>query len=162
MDTVEKPGPKKKKLLFIVIALLIVLVGLLLFLFLFSRKTAENGKPTPKTSTKAAAQPATTAPATVPDDLSLITAALVAKTGISASTIDVTLSQQTGNFAKGSVGTKGEETGGGYFLAAKVNGTWVIVYDGQASPDCSVVNPYNFPTSMVPECLDSSGNVVSR
>lgn len=76
--------------------------------------------------------------------------------------IDVTISQKTDTFAKGTVSTKGEETGGGYYLAFKDKGNWYIAYDGQVNPECSQVNPFGFPVSMVPECLDASGNVVTR
>lgn len=39
-----------------------------------------------------------------------------------------------------------------YLLAAKVNGQWLIVADGQGVIDCQVVAQYGFPPSMVPEC----------
>ncbi len=51
---------------------------------------------------------------------------------------------------------------GGYFLAAREGSTWVIVYDGQATPSCAEITPYNFPVDMVPECLDAENNLVVR
>jgi len=96
------------------------------------------------------------------DDLGDLTKALIAKTGIPEGEIDVTLSSGVqGNYAKGLVGTKGEETGGGYFLAYKTSGKWIIAYDGQATPDCKDVEVPGFPKAMVPECMQS-GNVVTR
>lgn len=50
---------------------------------------------------------------------------------------------------------------GGYFLAAREGENWVIIYDGQATPECESVAPYDFPTDMVPECLDAVGNLVT-
>lgn len=96
-----------------------------------------------------------------PDDFSAIRAALVAKTGISQNNIEVSVSQNTGQHAKGTVKDK-SDVGGGYFLAAKVGETWIIVYDGQSQPTCSQINSYFFPKEMVPECLDSNGKVITR
>lgn len=161
---------RKKKLLGLLgAALLLLLFALLLYWYL---NPAETFAPTnsTKTSTSSAAEKKvptesptqTKTPEPVVDDTALITKALVVKTGIAADVIDVTVSTKTDKLAKGLVSAKGEETGGGYFLAAKVNGDWVIVFDGQSTPPCSAVNPYNFPASMVPECVDSSDNIVTR
>lgn len=100
-------------------------------------------------------------PLPLKDDLGDITKALVVKTGIPEDKIDVKLSSQQGNYAKGLVGTKGEETGGGYFLAYKTSEKWIIAYDGQATPDCKTVDPPGFPKTMVPECMQG-GNLVTR
>jgi len=74
----------------------------------------------------------------------------------------VTISEINGNYAKGGIVESTSEVGGGYFIAAKVSGNWVIVYDGQVNPSCSQIAQYNFPKEMVPECLDSKGAVVTR
>ena len=42
-----------------------------------------------------------------------------------------------------------------YFLAVKINGSWIIPFIGQDAPLCVDIEPYNFPISMVPECWDS-------
>lgn len=56
------------------------------------------------------------------------------------------------------------QTGGGYVYAAKdETGTWIIVADGQGSILCDEVNLYDFPASMVSECLDeNSGQLIQR
>jgi hypothetical protein len=76
-----------------------------------------------------------------------IKAALAEHLGVDASTLTVVVGQETGTHARGNVDN-------GYFLAAKVNGNWVIVADGQGAIDCAVVAQYAFPTSVVPECGD--------
>lgn len=96
------------------------------------------------------------------DDAKAIKLALAAKLGTTEANLDVGVTQKDAKHAKGNVKEKTSEVGGGYFLAAKVDGQWVIVYDGQATPNCNQVNPYDFSTDMVPECLDSSGKVVAR
>ena len=162
------PAKKKKLLLLLLLILLLILGALLLWFFLFST-LKENNQPT-KTVQKTASSSAKTATASsasssatpAEDDLTLIKKALVEKTQIAADQINVTISQNDGKYAKGFVGTKGEETGGGYFLAVKVGGVWIIVYDGQANPDCAPINAYAFPVAMVPECLDANGNLVTR
>jgi hypothetical protein len=161
------PEPQKvnrKKLILTLITLLLVALGALLFLYFMNQDSPKSSVNTTKVATKSA--PVATASSEQESTLSdaeLIKKALVVKTGISAETINVAISQNVdGKYAKGTVGVLGEETGGGYFLATKINSEWVIVYDGQATPECSAVNPYNFPVSMVPECLDSAGSVVTR
>jgi len=73
----------------------------------------------------------------------------------------VTISENTGQFAKGGI-KEYEAVGGAYWIAAKTNEGWVCVYDGQSQPTCEQIAPYNFPTDMVPECLDENGKVVER
>ena len=91
----------------------------------------------------------------------LIKQAIYQKTGLNEATADIAVNQNTGTYATGNIKEK-EAVGGAYWLAAKKDGQWVAVYDGQAYPTCAQIAPYNFPISMVPACLDSSNNVVSR
>jgi len=83
-----------------------------------------------------------------PSDEEAIRAALAAHLGANASDLTVTITQNTGAHARGGVDN-------GYFLAAKVDGVWQIVADGQAMPDCAVVAQYGFPPALVPECQDA-------
>ncbi|MCB9009392.1 MAG: hypothetical protein H6656_18875 [Ardenticatenaceae bacterium] len=78
-------------------------------------------------------------------DEAAIQAALGAHLGVDPNALTVIVETNTGTHARGGVDN-------GYFLAAKVNGSWVIVADGQGVIDCDVVAPYGFPASMVPEC----------
>ncbi len=166
----KSAGSKTPLLILVVLVLLVLAAGAYWYFFL--RDSAKTSPTTQKTATTSAetttkTTTTTTEKTAVPetpavDDTALITKALVTKTGIAADVIDVTVSTKTDKLAKGLVSAKGEETGGGYFLAAKVNNDWVIVFDGQSTPPCSSVNPYSFPASMVPECVDSSGNNVTR
>ncbi len=53
--------------------------------------------------------------------------------------------------------------GGGWFLAAEVGGQWVIVDDGNGTVSCEKINPYNFPTTLVPECWsDATQDLIQR
>lgn len=48
-------------------------------------------------------------------------------------------------------------------LAAKVNGTWKLIWDGNGTISCASIDPYNFPVSMVPECWnETTGKSVKR
>lgn len=69
------------------------------------------------------------------------------------SEITVTISQQDENHARGSVlyGQPGAGEGGNY-LAAKVNGNWQLVYDGNGQISCTLVESYNFPAAMISDC----------
>ena len=101
-------------------------------------------------------------PAPTVDDESAIKQAVYTKFNSDATKLNVTVSKIDGNYATGGIVDVGSEVGGGYFLAAKWQGNWVIVYDGQAHPTCAQIAPYNFPVTMVAECLDASGKVVKR
>ncbi len=51
------------------------------------------------------------------------------------------------------------ESGVQTFLAAKdADGEWVLVFEGNEKLLCSEIEPYNFPTEMVPECFDDTLN----
>jgi hypothetical protein len=53
--------------------------------------------------------------------------------------------------ARGSVQFVGEQ-GGGIFLAAKEDGSWKIVVDGNGAYECSFIAQYGFPDEMVSDC----------
>ncbi len=79
--------------------------------------------------------------------------ALVAKHGSNANELNITVSKIVGTHATGGASSTG---GGGMWLAAKVNGTWKLVWDGNGTIGCADIAPYNFPTSMVPECWNDA------
>ena len=55
----------------------------------------------------------------------------------------------------------GDEIAGGWFLAFKEStNNWIIVQDGNGVIMCEIVAPYNFPVSMVPECVDKNGKLI--
>lgn len=100
-------------------------------------------------------------PSPTVDDYSLIKAAVVQKTGIKEDNLELSVSKNTGKFAKGTIKEK-TEAGGAYFLAAKKDGAWIIVYDGQSQPSCQDLTAYDFPNTLAPECLTEKGQVVKR
>ena len=67
--------------------------------------------------------------------------------------INVTISKREGNYLTGGVKFSGEMAGG-YVLAAKVNGVWKIVFDGNGTWTCSAVDVVDFPSTLAPECWD--------
>jgi hypothetical protein len=107
--------------------------------------------------------PPTEEPAALPEptarpeqsDLAEIEAALAQKLGTSIGEIPVAVTQIMDDHALGNVDN-------GYFLAAKQEGNWVIVYDGQAAPPCREVDFYDFPQGMVPECLGADNQLIVR
>ena len=94
--------------------------------------------------------PECSGPSGLISDEDALKAALGAHLGRNVNDLKITVSQNTGSHARGGVEN-------GYFLAAKVNGQWQIVADGQGALDCQIIAQYNFPASMVPECSGSSG-----
>jgi hypothetical protein len=87
---------------------------------------------------------------------SVIKTALIAKHGQNAAELNISVSKIEGFFAQGGASAQG---GGGMWFAAKVNGEWKLVWDGNGTIQCSDLKDYpTFPTSMIPECLDTSTN----
>ncbi|MFI5265661.1 MAG: hypothetical protein ACHQT7_02855, partial [Candidatus Levyibacteriota bacterium] len=75
--------------------------------------------------------------------------------------LTITVSKIEGNYAQGDASAEG---GGGMWFAAKEDGVWKLVWDGNGTIDCSTLTLYpNFPTSMIPECYDpATQNTVKR
>lgn len=97
---------------------------------------------------------------TVVDEDELIWAAVIKSEGFGQA-VDVSVTENTGMHARGGVTTDiGRGVYGGDFIAAKVEGEWMVVYYGLSHPTCEQLEPYNFPLSMVEECLDANGDVV--
>lgn len=61
---------------------------------------------------------------------------------------------ETGNFAKGSVNTNNEHSGGLWF-AVKQSGGWNLVYDGNGIMPCDIADTNNLPIELVPSCIDT-------
>lgn len=98
----------------------------------------------------------------VKTDEQLITEAIAAKHNKPVADTDLTVNANDGQHAQGLVKFAGE-VAGGWWLAAKSSGDWIIVADGNGVVMCDDIAPYNFPTSMVPECYDASaGQTVTR
>lgn len=94
------------------------------------------------------------------DDVVLITKALAQKTGLSEDAITVTISKHIGDYARGGIVEKTSEVGGAQWFAAKKNGAWVIVHDGQDYPKCSSLVGYSFPKEILDSCLDEATSKV--
>lgn len=71
------------------------------------------------------------------------------------SAVNLTISEEYDNHAHGGVNFEGE-IGGGWWLAAKVSGKWILVADGNGTVNCSDIEPYGFSSDMVPECWDEA------
>ncbi len=140
---------------FILIGFLIVIVGI--GAFMAGKKGISIKITTPSTSS-----PSATPTPTPEDETELIKQAVYKGLNSDETKLVVTVNKIEGNYAKGGVVDVGSEVGGGYFLAAKTETGWVEVYDGQSNPTCAKIAPYDFPTDMVPDCLDANGNVVAR
>lgn len=63
--------------------------------------------------------------------------------------IGVDVGKIEGNYARGSAGGRG---GGAEWYAVKEAGAWKVVFQGQVSPPCSVMEQYRFPKSIYEEC----------
>lgn len=92
--------------------------------------------------------------------VSAVQAALVAEHGSDAASLNITITKVDGDYASGMASA---QAGGGIWYAAKVNGIWKLVWDGNGTISCSSLTAYpGFPKDMIPECWDSSNNPVTR
>lgn len=88
-------------------------------------------------------------------DEEAITKAMATRHNRPVNEVDLTVNKNTGNHASGLVKFDGDISGG-WWLAAKDNGEWVVVADGNGTVLCDDIDSYNFPTDMVPECWDET------
>ena len=98
------------------------------------------------------------------DNEALITAVrkgLIAEHGQAAEGMTITVSDVEGEYTKGMATGDG---GGGIWFAAKLNGTWTLVWDGNGVIDCNSLSPFpEFPQTLIPECLASdSAKLITR
>jgi len=179
-NQVEVPPPvppvsQKKKsffpVLLIFLALLVLLGGAVWFL-LQSNILSIPGLPFNTQGTEVVPEevaPAPEMPITIPvveeepvvqevptkNDAILIKEVLAEKYSKDPEDVSLGVREMTTEYAAGSVKFAGEISGG-WWLAAKVSGDWVIVADGNGTVMCSDIAPYSFPASMVPECYDET------
>ena len=86
--------------------------------------------------------------------IAAVKAGLVAEHGPDANSLTITVSTIQGTYAKGMASAS---AGGGLWFAAKVNGTWKLVWDGNGTIDCTSLTAYpNFPNTLIPECYDAA------
>jgi hypothetical protein len=98
----------------------------------------------------------------LPEDAALIKAALFKKNNWpDDNSLTFVLTENDGKYAHGTVNGQG---GGGYWYAAKVNGVWAIVADGNGMITCASLKNYpDYPKNLIPSCYDgSSGNTIPR
>ena len=111
---------------------------------------------TPLPTTTTTPDPASsTTPTPQVSDEDQIREAMATKHNKSVTDTDISINEITANHASGVVKFAGE-IAGGWFLAAKTTGDWQIVADGNGTVICADIDPFNFPTTMAPECWDDT------
>lgn len=162
-ESVKEPLPTARKrrsvlpCLLVIVSLLIILGGVVLFLW--QRQQVQQSA-TQETAPSVETPPAEVIPPSLPVDnvtvkssAVLIREAMAEKHAKKVDEVKLGVREITSDYAAGSVSFVGD-TGGGWWLAAKVSDKWVIVADGNGTVKCLDVKPYSFPKSMVPECFD--------
>jgi hypothetical protein len=109
-------------------------------------------------STESGVTEVSSSPTPVMDESSAIAAAikaaLIAKHGPNASALNITVSKINGDYAQGGASAEG---GGAMWFAAKVDGIWKLVWDGNGTISCSDFVSYpDFPKTMLSECWDET------
>ncbi len=90
--------------------------------------------------------------------------AITDKRGGDPDDLEITVDEIDGDYASGGAVTVGAVAGGGMWFAAKVDGQWELVWDGNGTIMCSDLEDYpNFPSRMIPECYnEDTEEVVAR
>jgi len=72
------------------------------------------------------------------------------------SAVSLNITEETGNYARGGVTflDEGFLGIGGLFLATKINGEWMLVFDGNGSFSCDMLRDYDFPEDMMEGCAE--------
>ena len=91
----------------------------------------------------------------VNEDELLIRGSLAERLGVKPEDLQFAISQNTGTHVMGNVSD-------GYFIAVKDQGSWLILYDGQGTPYCQDIEPFQVPIDMIPECLGVNNTLVVR
>jgi len=88
--------------------------------------------------------------------------ALIAK-GLNLSGMKVEVIKHLGKYIEGAVVPVLEPAGGGYVFAAKTEEGIKIVADGNGAIMCDYLVDYpDFPSYLIPECVDTKGNPIER
>lgn len=95
-------------------------------------------------------------------DENAIKEALLIKLGWSETELELSLTQNDGRIARGSVKRTTEMQGAAWFAGKDANGKWIIAHIGQGVPNCVDIQPFNFPVDWISHCVDSSGQTVER
>jgi inhibitor of cysteine peptidase len=80
---------------------------------------------------------------------------LAEKHNTKPSLIIVGVDQEAENHARGGVSFGEPGIGGGLFLAAKVDGQWRLIFDGNGAISCEKVRYYKFPEEMINDCAET-------
>lgn len=66
--------------------------------------------------------------------------------------VEITFNSENESYVRGDVKMGGAEGEGGIFLAAKNGAVWELVFDGNGSFSCSILDEYGFPSEMKEGC----------
>lgn len=83
--------------------------------------------------------------------------------GLNLEGMQVVIRKHLGKYIEGSVIPISVPAGGGYVFAVKTDNEIKILADGNGAILCEYLFDYpDFPSYLISECVDSSGNVISR
>jgi len=166
MENNQKVQTNSQNTLFVllVFAIVLILVG---GAYWYGRQNImETGEETQETEEQPAEEAIeieeaeeSTAPveeATLEEELIVL---LSEKLEVEPETLLITVNENTGEYAAGSIGFTDAPMGAA-FLAAKVEGRWKLVFDGNGTVPCENLEEVDFPVDMMPECWDEENMVL--
>lgn len=122
-----------------------------------STTPAGSSQMSPQATTSPTAKPTVDESETIK---AAVMAALVAEHGSGAQSLTIIVSKIIGAYAQGGASESG---GGAMWLAAKVNGQWKLVWDGNGTISCTSLAPYpEYPVSLAPECWNEQSQTIKK
>jgi len=157
---------------FILGILTVIIIGLIAYVaYQYGQQNSTNklpGQAVSPTVTNIMTEPSPTSAVvltptlTIQEENNLVKQALLKKhPNWNENEVTIKVNTNDGKYAGGSASDSG---GGGYFFAAKVEGVWKIVADGNGTISCASLKDYpDFPNTLIPECFDeTTGKSITR
>lgn len=142
------------KKIFALLAFLFLFIAVFYLLFGKADKPVQLNRIVQITPTAVQQIIPTPTPKSKDNDLLNIKSLFVTKYGWNINDIKITIKSNSGEYASGLV-QNGPELGGGAWFAAKKEGIWVLVWDGNGIIGCTDLKDFSdFPTTLIPNCYD--------
>ncbi len=150
-----------KKIAIIILAIIAFLLAILFVWVIFLNNALKEKIESQNTVTPTVTITSTATVASKTDD-ELIREALINDLSFDPATISVSISKKSDAAAYGTVGVE-NEPGGGWFVAVKEGDIWKIIDSGNGTIDCTLLDQYSVPNTVVEECYNNvTGEGVTR
>lgn len=124
-------------------------------------ESLSNNQPVSAAETEVATEAAESSEAAIE---AAVRSDIVEKQGSDPADLEISVERVEGDYAQGLVRERSSMVGGAGWFAAKIDGDWELVWDGNGTVLCEDLVAYpDFPTNLIPDCYDPiSGQMIER